>query len=62
VVGVLSFFNGTGSSSITISNVSLFGNTNGLLTAGQSPFAQIRSFGNNKNADNGAPNGVIPPQ
>jgi hypothetical protein len=62
VVGVLASFTNTGTSQIIISNVTLYGNTKGLQTTGQTPFAQIISFGNNKNGDNGTPNGVQPPQ
>lgn len=62
VVGVRVSFTGGGTSNSYISNVTLEGNSTGLLNDGISPFSQINSFSNNKNTDGGAPSFLNPPQ
>lgn len=62
VVGVRVSYTGGATSVVYISNVTLYGNTTGLLNDGLAPFSQIISFGNNKNTDGGAPTFLDPPQ
>lgn len=61
IEGTMTTHNGTGiksegnASVVRIANVSVFGNTNGLISLS----GAILSFGNNNNADNGTPTGTL---